>query len=166
MNAIKPALDAYKPALTATYVRQLTDRIDYIILHFGPSMKGVYNSRYGQTWKELKSLCVHTPSDDSWGSWTVDAERVAKAAGEYALATIETWHAKIEAKMGQLESATVHSLSGFSFNIVGTKAGRRVSIRQTMTINVSPKGKPFNQFPARIYVNGKFTPEAQFKKLT
>jgi hypothetical protein len=34
-----------------------------------------------------------------------------------------------------------------------------------MIINVSPKGKLFNQFPARIYVNGKFTSAAAYAKL-
>jgi hypothetical protein len=33
-----------------------------------------------------------------------------------------------------------------------------------MIMNVSSRGTLFNQFPARIYVDGKFTSEAKFKK--
>lgn len=166
MNSIKPALDAHKPVLVATYTRQLTNRINYMLDQF---KMGNFRLGFSPAWKNLRGLCDYVPSaQGAWnnrGSYTLNTDKVTKEATECALATIETWHTKIQAKMGQLESATVHQLDGLSFHITGTKAGHRVSIKQTMMINVSPKGKPFNQFPARIYVDGKFTPEAQFKKL-
>lgn len=39
-----------------------------------------------------------------------------------------------------------------------------VRIEQSVILNVSSKGKVSNQFPARIYVAGKFVSEAKFKK--
>jgi hypothetical protein len=59
----------------------------------------------------------------------------------------------------------VRALDGARFRIVGIKNDRSICIEQDRIVNVSPKGTLFNQFPARIYVNGKFTSAAAYAKL-
>lgn len=78
---------------------------------------------------------------------------------------VAVWANKVQAKMGELDDATVHYVSGTAFRITGTRGGRKVTIEQHMIINVSRLGRLFNQWPSRIYVDGQFTSEAKYKKM-
>ena len=73
--------------------------------------------------------------------------------------------AKVNAKAGELTDSKVLRVSGANFRITGMKGDKKVMIEQNQIINVSVKGKLFNQFPARIYVDGKFISAAAFKKI-
>ncbi len=96
--------------------------------------------------------------------WTLDEARIEVEAAKYATEACQEWRSKFEAKVGQLENATLVYGSGAWLRIAGTRNGRRVEINQQMILNVSNKGKVFNQFPARIKVDGKAISEASFKK--
>jgi hypothetical protein len=73
--------------------------------------------------------------------------------------------AKVNVKAGELTDSKVLRVSGANFRITGMKGDKKVMIEQNQIINVSVKGKLFNQFPARIYVDGKFYSAAAFKKI-
>lgn len=83
--------------------------------------------------------------------------RSRKAAEEAALA----WYHKAVAKLGDVSDAAV-SGAGARIRIAGKRAGRVVILDQEMIVNVSVKGKLFNQFPARLYVDGKFVPAGEY----
>jgi len=155
---VRAALEAYGPQLEARFVSLVTAQIERLVAQFGSELRGIANS--GQ----YKAYSAIAPYYDR-ATASVRSLRLAEGAREYAFATTQTWVDKIEAKVGQLESAKVAALSGCSFLITGQKAGRSVRIEQDMIVNVSPKGTLFNQFPARIYVDGKFTPAAAFAKM-
>lgn len=88
---------------------------------------------------------------------------------EYANREVDEMFAAIKVKMlekaGEIESPKVEDLSHYQFAITGQMKGRTVRIEQDIIINRSANGKAFNQFPARIYVDGKFTSEADYKTM-
>jgi hypothetical protein len=89
-------------------------------------------------------------------------QRLAK----FAAALADQWATevlnKVDAKVGELADANVLYAGSANFVITGTKNGRGVRIDQQQIINCSSKGTLFNQYPSRIYVDGKFTPASKF----
>jgi hypothetical protein len=72
---------------------------------------------------------------------------------------------KLTIKCGELTNVSVSLHNGGSgFRIEGQHNGHFVDIYQEQIVNVSIKGKLFNQYPSRIYVDGKFTPAADYSK--
>jgi hypothetical protein len=168
MTALHAVLEAYKPELAAHFDSCVRWQFDRMVRDLGPKLANVGNDqRHARVWSSLMSSLV-TRSDNkgrSLDAAVINDARVARAAAEYADEAVTDWKAKIAAKLGELESAKVENMGGMEFHIIGTKHGRRVQIEQKTIINVSSRGKVFNQFPARIYVDGKFTSEAAFKRL-
>jgi hypothetical protein len=161
---ITAALEAHKPALEAYFVGFAERRFANLVRQFGPALRGVYNSDQARNWGAIASLAICN-GDRINSEYALDAARVAAAATAFADATVATWEAKITDKLGELDSAEVRHLDGYRFAVTGNKADRKVRIEQDMIINVSSKGTLFNQFPARIYVDGKFTSAAKYAAL-
>ncbi len=159
---LQAALEAHKPALVARYTAMTQSTFSNMVAMHGPALRGISNCwTYARMWSGWISGMTRHEGD----ARILDEARVAKSAAAYADATIEAWAGKIATKMGEVEGATIHHLDGAAFRITGTLAGKRVGIDQNMILNVSSKGLPFNQFPARIYVDGKFTSEAAWKRM-
>lgn len=95
----------------------------------------------------------------------VDMGEVDAAAQAEAEATCLAWYKKLVGKLGAVESATLHHGGLGSYCLTVRKAGVADDIRidQQIVWKTSTRGSWFAQFPARIYVGGKFTPEAKFK---
>ncbi len=90
-------------------------------------------------------------------------ERIEKFAQQVAEAQVAGFVAKLEKKLCDLTDCEVCDVSGPTFVIRGRVGERKVVVRQDIILKMSNKGTLFNQFPARIYVDGKFTPENKFK---
>jgi hypothetical protein len=112
---------------------------------------------------------VHDPSSSNNTVYSneIDMAKVEAAAQAEAEATCLAWYKKLASKLGSVESATLHYSGVGSYCLTVTKAGFAESIRidQQIVWKVSSRGSWFAQFPARIYVGGKFTPEAKFKAM-
>jgi hypothetical protein len=161
---ITAALEAHKPSLEAYFVGFAERRFANLVREFGPALRGVYNSDQARNWGAIAYLT--TSNGDRISSERVlDADLVAAAATAFANATVAAWADKIIAKLGEMDSAEVRHLDGYRFAVTGTKADRKVRIEQDMIVNVSNKGTLFNQFPSRIYVDGKFTSAAKYAAL-
>ena len=93
----------------------------------------------------------------------VNAAWLRKNAEESADAQIAAFAAKLEKKLGTLGDFQATFTRGADFTITGTRNGHRIVVEQQTVFKVSTHGTPFNQFPARIYVDGKFTPAAQYE---
>ena len=104
---------------------------------------------------------AHLPKAKLIGINEAKLEAYAQAQAEAA--AVE-WEAKINAKLGTVESVEVIHGRGPNFQIRAVRAGQRVTLDQQRTLNVSPKGRLFNQFPARLYVDGKFKSQAAYVK--
>ena len=120
-------------------------------------------------WRETTRDCCDFIADRPYGSvgrYELNAAKVAKVASEAATATIKQWEAKLVAKLADLEGGeAVRTVGSMGFMIKGRKGDAHIGVEQTMIVNYSSKGKLFNQFPARIYVDGKFTSEAAYKRM-
>lgn len=170
-TGLKTALEAYKPQLEASYKRFVESMFGSLTSRYGKNMKGIYNSPSVANWRNLVQpnvkkvyAVVRMSYSPGEGEYVIDPEALNKNADRWAVETIDTWFAKIESKLGQLEAGKVHHLDGVRFRISGTRAGHEVEIIQDMIVNVSSKGTLFNQFPARIRVDKKAISEKQFKE--
>lgn len=170
--ALAAALQAHKPALVESYCRIVRGQFARAVQDLGATLPAIGNDwTWAKVWRETLRPVAHQPGATSMPAhnatlaWVLDESRLLERARAYADAVVESWEGKIQGKLGELEGAEVHAMTGLAFTITGTRAGRRVRIEQTCIINVSPLGKLFNQFPARIYLDGKFTSEAAFRKL-
>jgi hypothetical protein len=155
---IRPALEAFAPELADQFTSFATRRIERLIEQFGLGLRGIGNSGQYKSYEAVAGLFDRYTGE-------IRADRLEAAAAVYAAATIEAWAAKIDQKVGDLTDAEVQALDGARFRITGIKNDRSICIEQDRIVNVSPKGTLFNQFPARIYVNGKFTSAAAYAKL-
>ena len=100
------------------------------------------------------------------GNYSLNDERVYKHAERYADQTIDALVAKVVAKVGDLDDVSVASEGGLAFTVRGIKCGRVVTVDQNVTVNVSKRGLVFNQYPARIYVDGDFVSAKAFAEIT
>lgn len=94
-----------------------------------------------------------------------DDEALLRYATRIATESAEETIAKLTKKLGALTEAKITNRGGGEFTLTGMLGDRRVCVDQQRVFKFSSKGTPFNQWPARIYVDGKFTPEAAFAKL-
>lgn len=70
------------------------------------------------------------------------------------------WLRKANAKLGEVTEAELSGLGG-SFRIRAKRGDDVVILDQGMIVNCSSKGRLFNQYPARLYLNGH---EAEYHK--
>lgn len=160
---VTAAMQNFAPVLVEMYTNHITRTHAAIVAKLGAEMKNVYNDwTFARTFRMSVAPNLNNSSVPSSG---LSADRVAKNANEYAQGTIEALQAKIVSKLGTVESVEVKRLTGCTFRINGMMNGQRFLMEQTIVVKCSSKGLVFNQFPARIYLNGKFISEAAFKKL-
>ena len=145
--------------------RSINAQFAELLAKFGPTFGGVYNSRSYSVWSETIRPCTDRVGNRTSAEHTLNADKVAFMANKLAEAFADEVLAKVNAKTGELTEGVARYVSGANFLITGKKGEHTVSIEQNQIINVSVKGKLFNQFPARIYVNGKFTSAAKFAKI-
>lgn len=160
MTDLTAALNAFRPELEARFVSHVERTLARLIEKFGPALRGIANAGEYHQWQGIVAACRRSEEGVA-----VNPAQLARMAAGYAEDTVAAWLAKIEAKTGDLDGAQVVRGTGAAFTITGTRDGRRVVIEQDMIVNVSSRGTLFNQFPARIYVDGKFTSAAKFAAL-
>ena len=91
-------------------------------------------------------------------------ERTELAAKRYAEDQCLAWFEKLNRKLVNVTDMTMTRLSRNEYYFVAKLGDKKIAINQQRILKCSPKGKMFHQFPARIYVDGKFYSEANFKK--
>mgnify|MGYP005850691339 CR=1 FL=1 len=152
MTDITAALESFRPELETRYTAHVERTLDRLIDKFGPHLRGIANAGEYHVWQGIVAACRRTDEGVA-----VNPAQLARLAAAYAQDTLASWAAKIEAKLGDLDNARLVRGAGADFTLSGEREGRRVVIEQQMIVNVSPRGLLFNQYPARIYVDGKFT---------
>lgn len=111
----------------------------------------------------------YRPYDPNGGNLYKLNEKKAQKYGErQADAVIRNFASKFHHKVGGARSFKLWALSWSHWRaegVVDAAGTSRFSIEQRMIVNVSPRGLPFNQFPALIYVDGKRTSERDFREM-
>jgi hypothetical protein len=174
MDQITEALESYKSAIADNYSSYISNVFNRMVEQFGASLKGAGNDwKYAKVYREtirpnlrINPEFVKNGTAKLNAPYEIDEHKLSKNAQNYAVATVEYWKDKIKAKLVNLDMVNVRRLDGISFVITGTNKLGTIAIEQNMIVNVSSKGTLFNQFPSRIYVNGKFMSEAAYKKAT
>jgi len=173
-DVLEKAVEEYKPIIAKQYSDLVHRIFEQMVKKLGPTLKDVYNDwtwgrTYSSTMRNLIHICV---PPNTYSCHLIDAadkildeEKVTEAATKYADSVADALLRKIKEKVGLLDSASVHKMNADTFLISGKKHGTEVQIEQTMILNHSKLGTIFNQFPARIYLGGKFISAAKFKKL-
>lgn len=122
--------------------------------------------------REQAEMCRFAATQKESTCWNqvysneINMEKVDAAADTEAEATCLAWYKKLGGKLGAVESATLHYSGNGSYRLTVTKAGIAEEIeihQQVVWKRGTRRGNWFAQFPARIYVGGKFTPEGKFK---
>lgn len=153
---IQAALATYAPKIAERFVHIHTRAFESVTEHFGEAHHGVYNSSSGKFYRESLARFCKRDGNRMNDPARLDVAALNAAAEKYAAAVVAEWKEKIDAKVGELTGAEVLHAGETNFIIIGQRNGRNIRIEQQMILNVSTKGTLFNQFPARIYVDGKF----------
>lgn len=96
--------------------------------------------------------------------FSIDEMALRSAATDYGFETARQWFYKTNQKLGQLTEAVVPvDESGF-VTVTGKRDGHSVTMRQQRVTKWSAGCGMFHQFPAHLYIDGKFYPEAAFSK--
>jgi len=178
---LRAALETQRARLVEYYTQYIQRVFENLVKEFGadmnsrevrkgefPSARSISNNIEGRIWRNvIQPVCTATEIPGGHGrcTYAINPARLSAAADRYATDMIELWLNKITGKMGEVEAATVHGLDWNSYLIAGTRNGQAVRIEQQMIINFSGLGNPYNQFPARLYVNGKAISAAAYKKM-
>lgn len=87
----------------------------------------------------------------------LDEAAVESKATKYAEMIALQWFYKTNAKLGQLDAASLIRNSSGDVIVAGTKGEHKVSMNQQRILKRGPvSGELFNQFPSHLYVDGKF----------
>lgn len=164
---IAASFEALKPAIAADFTAFVTERLNQLVAKYPGSIEKLY-SQWGRDADAYRSLRHMLKGLYEHGvPVSVDADAVAKEAKRYADDQIAAFTLKLTRKLGNLTNVEIFDIDTgrFEFTIQGHAGDRLVRVEQGRIINTSPKGKLFHQWPARIYVDGKLTPEAKFKAI-
>ena len=167
ITTITEAFEPLKPAIAAEFIRYVTKTLGKVEEKYPGFVRvgyewGYLTDSYRQFSTFLKPV---DPKEISYNlPQMIDNEKIAEKSVQYAEDAVAGCIAKLTKKLGALDTASVKSmnLDLMTFVIEGTANGKKVFVEQQCILKVSSRGKMFNQFPARIYVDGDFTPEKNF----
>lgn len=168
-KSINEALNDYKPRIAELYKHTVNATYKNLSEQFGLTFHGVYNSYSADSYKNL--LCpVLTKEIDTNKNKRIerfiDNDKLEIMADLYAEATVCSFKEKILDKLGNVENVEVQRLLNDEFEIIATHGEHKVFLQQRIILKSSSKGLLFNQFPARIYVDGKFISAKKYKEIT
>lgn len=166
-----PTFDALKPALAADYVQQVTKIVERLCEQYSEREMRRLSTSYSTDGTLYRAFRYHIIIWDERRMLTergrVNHQSIAIAAQRYADEQIAAFTSKLTKKLGDLTEVEIRDIDigGFQFFITGRKGDAQVRVEQSRIINFSKLGKPYHQWPAIIYVDGKKVSEAAFKKL-
>jgi len=163
---IEQAIEALTPTLADRVTAIWRCQFDHMVEEFGPDLKGVYKSKFCSTWREIiRPLCNAFEVSRNRHEYELSDIKIAAAAQKYAEAAANEWSNKIAAKLGDVEYHGFKCFHGCNYLVHATRDGHDIRLDQQLILKSSPKGKLFNQFPARIYVDGKLVSEKKYKEM-
>lgn len=167
---IKTEFDQFIPMLKADYVDSINRQFDAFEKEHGPV--GTL-SRHGCPYAVERQMYLRQFGSFADGKcygrpdspYVRNPAKIEKFCQEAAESNVQSYVAKLEKKLGDMEDVAIIDVRDGSFTITGRLGNSKVVVNQTIVMKFSNRGTPYHQFPARIYVDGKFTPEKNFKKM-
>lgn len=166
------AFDAFRPIrddLEQRFTASVTTAFDlWSVLNAG---RGFRHYSYSDTSDEAKayraSSSYMTSADGSvvlrtGTAMKLNEERLAKHASQFADDAVLGFVAKLVSKVGDIEMTNLRFHGNGRFEIYGTANGHAVRVEQDVVYKYTRDCRLYCQWPARIYVNGQFTPAAKF----
>ena len=167
------AYEAFKP-LADRIEERIKSQIEKTYAKWVEASGGVYKRyRYDDVSREAQDFRVisrYLKAVDGYSSFRsgteveLNAERVAKVAKEIGEDSVMGFVAKLVDKVGDIKMTNLRFHGGADFSIHGHTNGHDVRIDQQTVYKMSKQWTPYCQFPARIYVDGQFTPASKFNE--
>ena len=170
---ISTEFDAMVPAIAADFEKWVTKNLEFILATYDRkqlSNLGNSWSTDGGKWRQLRTFTIMVdengePTNRYTSRYKIDHERIATASVRYAQEQIDAFKYKLNRKLADLTDIDNLKIGTSDFRFTGMLGENKVLVEQTTVLKCSNKGTLFNQWPCRIYVNGKFMSEAAFKKI-
>lgn len=160
-NAFEAAFAPLKPLLVEQFENFVTRQIERYTQEWDVTERRVREAN--GTFRFVRGFMQMDSDRMSARPVGVKTEWLRKRAEENAAAQIAEFAAKLTKKLGELGEFEAKFARGGDFTVTGTRNGHKVRVEQQTVFKVSSHGKPFNQFPARIYVDGNFTPAKDYE---
>lgn len=165
------AFEAFKPLADRIEAR-IISRIEKTYAKWVEASGGVSKYyRYNDTSSEAKDFrAIRRYVRDENGSgrngekMVLAADFLAKEAKQIAEDSVLGFVAKLISKVGDIKMTDLQFRGGADFTIRAEANGHDVCIEQQTVYKMTQSWSLYCQFPARIYVDGKFTPAAKFKE--
>lgn len=166
IDVLKESMMKYAPQLEEDYKEYVRKTFKEMTDNLGANLEGVYDSpRWARTFSGIRSSLSNNIVNYRTVSYSMDEKALDRDAKRYGESVALAWYNKMRSKLGMLDDVTVSDpRRGGEVTIEGHYKDNKVAVLQHPIINVSIYGKPFHQFPARIYVNGEPLSENQYKK--
>lgn len=177
MTTIREALMTQAPYLAERFEAYVRETFALMVRKYGPSLSfpwklNAWSPEYKERERDRAAMApiwtLLVNDGPKYGPeeskvYRLNEEKLKEKATQYGIAMATQWATKTEGKLGTDPTDVKLGRTGDNFSLHMLKNGVPVYITQQVIFKVSSKGLPYNQFPALIYVNGKFTPEAKFK---
>ena len=156
VETFRNAFAAHRAEMEAQAAERIRDHFAALVERMGAK----------RAWSaELRSVLV-SAEPNTFCFFRIDEDRLAKHLARWSAGEIETAAAKLASKVGNLTNVTLDCGDTCRFTVTGRHPnGATVIVEQSQVVKWSSTGKLFVQWPARINVDGCFTPEAKYKTL-
>ena len=173
IQQISNEFDSMVPAIASNFENWVTKNLEQIIAKYDrAAIRNLGNSfsNDGAIWRQLRTFTIMVDENGNRTTrftniYQVDYDRIKKESIRYAQSQVDSFKYKLQQKLSDLTDISDLRISGLEFAFNGKLAENTIHIEQTTVLKCSKTGKLFNQWPCRIYVNGKMMPESKFKKL-
>lgn len=172
-EALRSQFEAQAPALEQDYYDYIVRAFEYQKEQRGGKVPAWVDPKKDPGADVIGELRQHStiitpeggrPGVDSW--LELDEVELRKRAKRYGEDVAVRWFYKTNAKLGALENPTLHNDKGGYVEVSGERGGRKVFMRQQRIIKAAPTtGRLFHQFPALLYIDGKFFTEEAYARL-
>ena len=173
IEQISAEFDTMVPGIASNFEVWVTKNLERILTKYEPKeIKNLGNSFSddGGVWRQLRTFTIMVNENGEKTNrytsiYQVDYDRIKAESIKYAQDQVDSFKYKLQQKLSDLTDISDLRISGSEFAFNAMLNENKIHIEQTTVLKCSNKGKLFNQWPCRIYVNGKMMPESKFKKL-
>lgn len=164
-DAIRETFEPHREEAREEYRRFMRSLVQRLRKQHGPlhsDLRRVQGDARTAVMQARRVLRPGTRDDE----YEIDPALLDEEADRFASAVLDAMQEKIIEKVGGLLYPALTLRGGGEFLIRGELPdGTPVRVEQQRILKVSPNGKWFHQWPARIYVAGTFTPAADYAKI-